>query len=97
MFIGRVVDPSPSIKELPLGQDGQSSMQTSPDNLDLINGIDVSKAVSKMARVGTKVRVFKFACAGVAIIEIETEIRPTAISFFIRLILLNKVLLVNSF
>ena len=36
MFIGRTVDPAPSINDLPFGQDGQSKMQTSATKRDLI-------------------------------------------------------------
>ncbi len=78
------------------GQDGQSKMQTSPTKRDLIDGIEVSKAVSKIAKVGTIVRVFRFAWAGIVVIAIVIAIRPTVISFFIRLILLNAGVIVNK-
>jgi hypothetical protein len=40
---------------LPFGQEGQSRMHTSATSLDLIEGIDVSSAVSRIASVGATV------------------------------------------
>jgi hypothetical protein len=71
-------------------------MHTSATSLDLIDGIDVSSAVSKIANVGTTVFGFRFACAGITVIAIVVAISAiVAISFFIKLILLNRVVFVN--
>jgi hypothetical protein len=72
-------------------------MHTSATSLDLIDGIDVSSAVSRIARVGTLVRGFRFASAGIVLIAIELAIIAIVISFFIEAILLNMVGIVNSY
>jgi hypothetical protein len=72
-------------------------MQTSATTFEAIDGIDVSSAVSKIANVGTTVFGFRFACAGIAVIAIVVAISAiVAISFFIKLILLNSVVFVNG-
>jgi len=83
------------MKDFPLGQEGQSSMHTSATSLDLIDGIDVSSAVSKIANVGTTVFGFRFACAGIVVIASVLAIIAIVISFFIKLILLNSAMIVN--
>jgi len=98
-FIGNTEDPGPSIKVLPLGQEGQSRMHTSATTLELIDLIDVSNAVSRIASVGFDVvdfNVFDFsACAGIVVIASVLAIIAIVISFFIKLILLNSAMVVN--
>jgi hypothetical protein len=74
---------------VPFGHDGQSKIQTSATIRDLIPGIDVSSAVSRIASVGVTVLGFKFASAGIDVIAISVAASAIVISFFINLILLN--------
>jgi hypothetical protein len=55
MFIGRDVDPGPSINSCPFGQDFHLIIQTSWAIFPWKAGIDESRAVSKIAIVGTVV------------------------------------------
>jgi hypothetical protein len=100
MLIGRTDDPGPSINVLPFGQEGQSRIHTSATSLDLIEGIDVSSAVSRIASVGATVVAFKVftfcdACAGIVVIASVLAMIAIVISFFIKLILLNIAMIVN--
>jgi hypothetical protein len=99
---GRTDDPGPSMNVFPFGQEGQSRIHTSATSLDFIEGIDVSSAVSRIASVGATVVDFKVltlcdACAGIVVIAIVLAMIAIVISFFIKLILLNIGLIVNSF
>ena len=61
MSSGMTDAPGPSMYLVPFGHDGQSKIQTSATIRDLIAGIDVSSAVSRIASVGVTVLGFKFA------------------------------------
>jgi hypothetical protein len=62
----------------------------------LIDGIEVSNAVSRIARVGTvAVLFFMFACDVAGIVKIRAT-RPTTIFLFIVVIILNFESLVNT-
>jgi len=64
-------------------------------SLDLIDGMLVSRALSRIASVGTDVLFFKFACAGIDVIVSMMATRAV-ISFFIKTILLNSSESVNT-
>jgi hypothetical protein len=66
MLIGKTDEPGPSIKVFPFGQEAKSRIHTSATRRDLIDGIDVSSALSKIAKVGTDVVDFRVLAFGAA-------------------------------
>jgi hypothetical protein len=94
ILIGKVDAPGPSIKVCLFGQDAKSRIQTSATILDLIAGIEVSKALSRIASVGVDVVDFSVlgllaACEGIVVIVSVVAIKAIVISFFIKIIILN--------
>ena len=97
MAEGRFVEPGPSIKDLPFGQEFHSRMHTSYAILPLKIGSDESNAVSKIATVGVIVLLDKLAAFDEAGTMSDKAINAVIIFLFMWSILLKIQVSVNSY